>query len=61
MKKIINELNEEMQEIFLNIQLKDPLYSGIATICKEWFESSKEKKEFQGIQKILKPTNKNNN
>lgn len=61
MKKIINELNEKIQEIFSDIQLKDPLYSGIATICKEWFESSKEKKEFQGIQKILKPTNKNNN
>ncbi len=55
----VNELNEEMQEIFSDAQTNDPLYSGFAALCKEWFESSDEKKEIQYIQKKLKPINKN--
>lgn len=55
----VNELNEEMQEIFSDARTNDPLYSGFAALCKEWFESSDEKKEIQYIQKKLKPINRN--
>ena len=61
MKKIVNELNVEMKEIFSYAKLKDcPPYSDVAIICKGWFDSSKEKEEFQNIRKKLKSSNKNN-
>lgn len=53
--KIINALNMEMKDIFSSERLKDPYYSGTTSICKELFESSEEKKEYQAIQKTLKP------
>ncbi len=56
-KNIIDDLNKEMQEIFSNTQSKEPLYLGTAIICKEWFDSSEERKKYQGIQKKLKPIN----
>lgn len=56
MRKMIDELTEEMQEIFSDTKSSDPNYSGTAKVCKEWFDSSAEKVEYQGIQKILKPT-----
>lgn len=56
MKKMIDDLTEEMQEIFSDTQSSNPNYSGTAKVCKEWFDSSAEKVEYQGIQKILKPT-----
>lgn len=57
MKKMIDDLTEEMQEIFSDTQSSDPNYSGTAKVCKEWFDSSSEKTQYQGIQKILKQTN----
>lgn len=57
MKKMIDDLSEEMQEIFSDTQSSDPNYSGTARVCKEWFDSSSEKTQYQGIQKILKQTN----
>ncbi len=57
MKKMIDDLSEEMQEIFSDTQSSDPNYSETARVCKEWFDSSSEKTEYQGIQKILKQTN----
>lgn len=57
MKKMIDDLTEEMQEIFSDIQSSDPNYSETARVCKEWFDSSSEKTQYQGIQKILKQTN----
>ena len=52
-KKIIDDLNQDMQVIFSTAQLKEQLYSDIAIICKEWFESSAERKDYQVIQKKL--------
>lgn len=57
MRKMIDELTEEMQEIFSDTKSSNPLYSGTSRVCKEWFDSSSEKTEYQGIQKILKQTN----
>lgn len=57
MKKMIDDLTEEMQEIFSDTQSSVPNYSETAKVCKEWFDSSSEKTEYQGIQKILKQTN----
>lgn len=57
MKKMIDDLTEEMQEIFSDTQSSDPNYSETARVCKEWFDSSSEKTQYQGIQKILKQTN----
>lgn len=57
MKKMIDDLTEEIQEIFSDTQSSVPNYSGTAKACKEWFDSSSEKTEYQSIQKILKQTN----
>lgn len=59
-KKIINELNQEIQEIFSNVQSKEQLYRDVAIMCKEWFNISEERKEYNEIQKSLKLRNKNN-
>ena len=59
-KKIINELNQEIQEIFSNAQSKEHLYRDVAIMCKEWFNISEERKEYKEIQKTLKLRNKNN-
>ena len=61
MKKMIDELTEEMQEIFSDTKSSDPNYSGTARVCKEWFDSSAEKVEYQGIQKTLRQKKKNSN
>ena len=60
MKKIINELNQEIQEIFSNAQSKEQLYRDVAIMCKEWFNISEKRKEYKEIQKALKLRNKNN-
>lgn len=57
MEKMVDDLTEEMQEIFSDIQSSDPNYSGTTKVCKEWFDLSSEKTQYQGIQKILKQTN----
>ena len=59
MRKMVDDLTEEMQEIFSYTQSSDPNYSGTARVCKEWFDSSEEKKEYQGIQKTLRQKKKN--
>lgn len=53
MRKMIDELTAQVQEIFSNAKSNDSIYSGTAKVCKEWFDSSAEKVEYQGIQKIL--------
>ena len=60
-KEMIDDLNEEMQEVFSNTQSNDQLYSETATRCKEWFDSSEEKKEYKGIQKTLRPKKEKSN
>lgn len=60
-KKIINILNNEIEDILSNAKSQDPYYLGTSIICKEWFESSEEKKKYQNIKKTLKKIKKNNN
>lgn len=54
LKKIIDDLNYEIQEIFINTKINDLPYSGTSIKCRDWFDSSEEKKEYQDIQKELK-------
>ena len=60
MREMIDDLTAEMQEIFSDAKSSDPIYSGTARVCKEWFDSSSEKAEYQGIQKILRPNKSKN-
>lgn len=61
-KKIINILNNEIEDIFSNAKSQDPYYLGTSVICKEWFDSSEEKEKYNNIQKeLLKQMKKNNN
>lgn len=53
MREFISILNKEIQDVYSDAQSNDYIYSGIARICKDWFESSEEKKEYQSIQKKL--------
>lgn len=60
MREMIDDLTAEMQDIFSDIKSSDPNYSGTAKVCKEWFDSSSEKAEYQGIQKTLRPNKSKN-
>lgn len=51
-KNIIGDLNEELQDIFSTIQFKEPLYSDVIIACKEWYESSEERKKILSYLKI---------
>lgn len=53
-KIIMGDLNDEIQEIFSNAQSKEQVYSSIAIMCKEWFESSEEREKYQVIKKRIK-------
>ena len=53
-KKMFDDLTEEMQVIFSDAQSSDPNYCETARICKEWFASSEDKIVYQSIQKTLK-------
>lgn len=59
--EFVNDLNREIKYVFLDSQAEDPYYSETAKMCKEWFESSDAKIEYQNIQKTLKLTKRNNN
>ena len=52
-KEIINDLNVEIQDIISDAQSNKILYSDTAKMCKDWYESSEEKREYQNIQKKL--------
>ena len=53
MKEFIEILNKEIKDVYSDAQSNEYIYSGIARICKDWFESSEEKKEYQSLQKKL--------
>ena len=55
MRKMLNVITEEIQDVFSEIKSNDPDYSETARLCKEWYDTSTEKVEYQGIQKLLKP------
>lgn len=46
-------LNEDIEDVFSNVKSQDYLYSGVATICQDWFKASLEKEEFQSIQEKI--------
>ena len=54
MKKMISNLNSEIEEIFSRTKSKDYNYSKTAKLCQEWFETSPEKEEYQAMQRRLK-------
>ena len=58
MKEMIGDLTEDMQEIFSDVNSSDPNYSETARICKEWFDSSEEKIEYQKQIRSLQRKNR---
>ena len=54
LKKVIVALQKDINNVFDYTKVNDESKYGIAKICKDWFENSKEKTDFQNIQKKLK-------
>ena len=52
-KEIIEEFDCDINDVFDEIDSDDLDYSDIARVCKEWYDSSEEKEDYQGIQKKL--------
>ena len=59
-KKVLNDirefmiiLNEDIEDVFSNVKSNEYLYSGVASICQDWFDNSQEKEDFQSIQEKL--------
>ena len=55
MRNTVFDLTHEISNILLSTKSKDSLYFEAASMCIEWFESSKEKKELQKIIKKIIP------
>lgn len=53
-REFISNLDQDIEDIFSEIKSQDYLYSNIAKTCKNWFDASDEKKEYENIQKKLK-------
>ena len=47
---ILQELEQEIQDIF-SLAVSSNMYGKIATMCKEWFNSSEEYKDFKTLKK----------
>ena len=52
-KEIIEDLDYDINDVFDEIESDDLDYSDIAMACKEWYDSSKEKEDYQEIQKKI--------
>ena len=59
MKKLINDLQDDMDVLFYYVNSIDILYYNMARICKEWFDTSDDKKEYETLQKKLNYVEKN--
>lgn len=57
-KDFLNELNEEIKIVFSDSKSKEFVHYVTASMCKEWYESSKEKEDIQNIQRKLSPSKK---
>ena len=57
-KDFLNELNEEIRIVFSGSKSKEFVHYVTASMCKEWYESSKEKEDIQNIQRKLSPSKK---
>ena len=53
MKKLINDFQDDINAIFYYANSNDTINYNIARICKEWFDTSNDKKEYEIIQKKL--------
>lgn len=53
MKKLINDLEDDINAIFYYANSNDTLNYNISRICKEWFDTSNDKKEYEFLQKKL--------
>ncbi len=58
LRRFILELNEEIRKVLSYSKSKKFMYYTTATICKEWYNSSEEKNDFQVIQKKLELASK---
>ena len=54
LKDMTEELSDEMKTIFSYEYSKSDDFSKTDRICKEWWNSSEEKKEYNSIQKVLR-------
>ena len=65
MKKSINDLQYDINVLFNyanpNDTVYDTVYSNIARICKEWFDTSSDKEEYESLQKKLNYVDKRKN
>ena len=61
MKKLINDLKDDINAIFYYANSNDTINYNIARICKEWFDTSNDKKEYESLQKKLNYVDKRKN
>ena len=61
MKKLINDFQDDINAIFYYANYNDTINYNIARICKEWFDTSNDKKEYESLQKKLNYVDKRKN
>lgn len=61
MKKLINDLKDDINAIFYYANSNDTINYNIARICKEWFDTSSDKEEYESLQKKLNYVDKRKN
>ena len=61
MKKLINDFQDDINAIFYYANSNDTINYNIARICKEWFDTSNDKKEYESLQKKLNYVDKRKN
>lgn len=54
MRELLDDIQDDIESIFSNINSQDWCYSQISTGCKNWFDSSAEKEEYQNLQKRIR-------
>ncbi len=54
MKELLDAIQEDIDDIFSYTNSEDWGYSQISTICKNWFDESDDKKEYQNLQEKVK-------
>lgn len=53
-KELLDAIQNDMERIFSHTDSQDWCYAQIATRCKNWFDSSNEKCEYQNLQKRIR-------
>lgn len=52
-REFMTYLKDDIEEVFSNAKSNEYLYSGVSTICQDWFQISKVKEDFESIQEKL--------